>query len=201
MKKKKVKERIKKENAKNSREKENDEEDIGEVEAAEVEQEHNSEKEKASSALLPGKRGKLKRKAKVKEETLDLPESPDTDDSKLSKGMQWSATDNIFFIFQNHSKMHKVTWTKAILIQILHLRLLAFIVYVASWQQNIPYFFAVTSAGKGEKKKKKKTVKVKRKNRINTEVPSAYTQPVDLSTTFGKYWCCSRAPVNCAFML
>lgn len=35
--------------------------------------------------------------------------------------------------------------------------------------------------------RKKKTVKVKRKNKINTEeVPAAYAQPVDLSATFGK---------------
>lgn len=107
-----MKGRIKKENAKNSRENEYDEEDVSEVEGAEVEQEHNSEKEKASSALLPGKRGKLKRKAKVKEETLDLPESPDTDDSKLSKGIKWSAADNTLFIFQIHSKMHNVTKPK-----------------------------------------------------------------------------------------
>lgn len=82
-----MKGRIKKENAKNNGENENGEEEIGGGEAAEVEQELNSEKEKASSALLPGKRGKFKRKSKVKEETLDLPESPDTDDSKLFKGI------------------------------------------------------------------------------------------------------------------
>lgn len=39
---------------------------------------------------------------------------------------------------------------------------------------------------KGEKKKKK-VVKVKRKNKINTEeMPAAYSQPVDLSATFGE---------------
>ncbi|XP_031443063.1 ADP-ribosylation factor-like protein 13A isoform X2 [Clupea harengus] len=123
---KKVKGKTKKENAKNRRDNGNDEEEVEEGEAAEeAEQEHNSQKEKASSPLLPGKQGKLKRKSKVKKETLDLPESLDTDDSKPSKG-------------------------------------------------------------KGEKKKKRKTVKVKRKNKINTEVPAAYTQPVDLSTTFAR---------------
>ncbi|XP_070818799.1 ADP-ribosylation factor-like protein 13A [Chaetodon trifascialis] len=41
---------------------------------------------------------------------------------------------------------------------------------------------------KGEKRKKKKVVKVKRKNKINTEeMPGAYSQPVDLSATFDLY--------------
>lgn len=41
--------------------------------------------------------------------------------------------------------------------------------------------------GKGEKKKKKKLVKGKKKNKINTErIPAAYTQPADLSATFGE---------------
>ncbi|XP_034739019.1 ADP-ribosylation factor-like protein 13A isoform X2 [Etheostoma cragini] len=41
---------------------------------------------------------------------------------------------------------------------------------------------------KGERRKKKKVVKVKRKNKINTEEMSgAYSQPVDLSTTFDLY--------------
>ena len=40
---------------------------------------------------------------------------------------------------------------------------------------------------KGEKRKKKKVVKVKRKNKINTEeMLEAYSQPVDLSATFGE---------------
>ncbi|CAB1325348.1 unnamed protein product [Coregonus sp. 'balchen'] len=43
--------------------------------STEADQEHTVQKEKASSPLIPLKRGKLKRKAKVKEETLDLPES------------------------------------------------------------------------------------------------------------------------------
>ncbi|XP_058506146.1 ADP-ribosylation factor-like protein 13A [Solea solea] len=41
---------------------------------------------------------------------------------------------------------------------------------------------------KGEKRKKRKVVKVKRKNKINTEeMPRAYSQPVDLSATFDLY--------------
>ncbi|XP_059201760.1 ADP-ribosylation factor-like protein 13A [Centropristis striata] len=41
---------------------------------------------------------------------------------------------------------------------------------------------------KGEKTKKKKVVKVKRKNKINTEdMSGAYSQPVDLSATFDLY--------------
>ncbi|KAM7389240.1 hypothetical protein PAMP_023230 [Pampus punctatissimus] len=40
----------------------------------------------------------------------------------------------------------------------------------------------------GDKRKKKKVVKVKRKNKINTEeMPGAYSQPVDLSATFDLY--------------
>lgn len=59
-----------------------------EEEAAYHELEQNGQKEKASTALLPRKRGKLKRRSKVKEESLILPESLDTDDSKHSSGMQ-----------------------------------------------------------------------------------------------------------------
>ena len=45
----------------------------------------------------------------------------------------------------------------------------------------------VSLIGKEEKKKKKKAVKVKKKNKINTEkVPTELSQPVDLSTTFGE---------------
>ncbi|KAK7922503.1 hypothetical protein WMY93_009405 [Mugilogobius chulae] len=41
---------------------------------------------------------------------------------------------------------------------------------------------------KGENKKKKKVVKVKKKNKINTEdLAQAYSQPVDLSSTFDLY--------------
>ncbi|XP_067455755.1 ADP-ribosylation factor-like protein 13A isoform X1 [Thunnus thynnus] len=92
----------------------------------EAEHEPSGHREKASSALIPPKKGKLKRKTKVKEETLDVPESLDNDDKPLK--------------------------------------------------------------AKGDKKKKKKVVKVKRKNKINTEgVPAAYSQPVDLSATFDLY--------------
>ncbi|XP_032410221.1 ADP-ribosylation factor-like protein 13A isoform X2 [Xiphophorus hellerii] len=86
-------------------------------------QESSGSRDKASSALIPPKKGKLKRKTKVKEEMLDAPESLESNE----------------------------TPTKA----------------------------------KGERKRKKKVVKVKRKNKINTEgMPVAYSQPVDLSATF-----------------
>ncbi|XP_062281867.1 ADP-ribosylation factor-like protein 13A [Scomber scombrus] len=102
----------------------NDQEEEGD--ANEAEHEPSSHREKASSALIPPKKGKLKGKTKVKEETLDVLESPDNDDKPLK--------------------------------------------------------------AKGDKKKKKKVVKVKRKNKINTEeIPAAYTQPVDLSATFDLY--------------
>ncbi|XP_071392528.1 ADP-ribosylation factor-like protein 13A [Centroberyx affinis] len=57
---------------------ENEQEEEGE--GNEGEQEQSGQKEKASSALIPPKRGKLKRKTKVKEETLDVPESPENEE-------------------------------------------------------------------------------------------------------------------------
>ncbi|XP_008418894.1 ADP-ribosylation factor-like protein 13A isoform X2 [Poecilia reticulata] len=94
-----------------------------EGEANEGEQESSGCRDKASSALIPPKKSKLKRKTKVKEEMLDAPESLESNE----------------------------TPTKA----------------------------------KGERKRKNKVVKVKRKNKINTEgMPVAYSQPVDLSETF-----------------
>ncbi|XP_042369918.1 ADP-ribosylation factor-like protein 13B, partial [Plectropomus leopardus] len=92
----------------------------------EGEQENTGHRERASSALIPPKNVKPKRKKKVKEETPDVPESPSNDEKPLK--------------------------------------------------------------AKGEKKKKKRVVKVKRKNKINTEEMSgAYNQPVDLSATFDLY--------------
>ncbi|XP_057705407.1 ADP-ribosylation factor-like protein 13A isoform X2 [Corythoichthys intestinalis] len=83
------------------------------------------DQEKASSALIPSSKGRPKQKGKVKEETLDVPESPHIDENPL-----------------------KVK----------------------------------------ERKRKKKVVRVKRKNKINTEGTSgASSQPVDLSTTFDLY--------------
>uniref|UniRef100_A0A8C2YY18 ADP-ribosylation factor-like 13A n=1 Tax=Cyclopterus lumpus TaxID=8103 RepID=A0A8C2YY18_CYCLU len=88
------------------------------------EQENSGNREKPSSALIPPKKGKTKRKKKVKEETLDVSESPDND----------------------------------------------------------------KKPPQGEKRRKKKVVKVKRKNKINTEeLSEAYSQPVDLSATFDLY--------------
>lgn len=54
-------------------------------EEEEADQENNVQKDKASSALITPRRGKLKRKPKVKEETVELPESLDNED-KLTKG-------------------------------------------------------------------------------------------------------------------
>ncbi|KAF7662002.1 hypothetical protein LDENG_00249170 [Lucifuga dentata] len=103
-----------------------EEEEEEEAESNEREHEHSGQKEKANSALIPPKRGKLKLKAKVKEETLDVPQSPTNEDKALKD--------------------------------------------------------------KGGKKKKKKVVKVKRKNKINTEEMSGpYSQPMDLSATLDLY--------------
>lgn len=63
----------------------NEEEEDGD--ANEGEQDNSGHRDKASSALIPPKRGKLKRKTKVKEETLDVPESPENDEKPL-KGSQ-----------------------------------------------------------------------------------------------------------------
>lgn len=58
------------------------------------------------------------------------------------------------------------------------------VITVKELESNV---FFVLCLAKGDKKKKKKIVKVKRKNKINTEeIPAAYTQPVDLSATFGE---------------
>ncbi|XP_022616033.1 ADP-ribosylation factor-like protein 13A [Seriola dumerili] len=114
-----------KEGDKNGEEaKEQEEEEEGD--GNEGDQENSAHREKASSALIPPKKGKMKSKPKVKEETLDIPESPDNEEKPLK--------------------------------------------------------------AKGEKRKKKKVVKVKRKNKINTEeMPGAYSQPVDLSATLDLY--------------
>ncbi|XP_067375349.1 ADP-ribosylation factor-like protein 13A isoform X1 [Channa argus] len=117
----KVKETDRSQKAASEQEQEEDEGDCNEGD-----QETIGHREKASSALIPQKRGKLKRKTKVKEETLDVPESPDNEEKPLK--------------------------------------------------------------AKGEKMRKKKAVKVKRKNKVNTEeMPKAYSQHVDLSTTFDLY--------------
>lgn len=60
---------------------ENAEEEEGSTEA---DPEHSVQKEKANSPLIPPKRRKLKRKAKVKEETQELPESVDNEDKDNS---------------------------------------------------------------------------------------------------------------------
>uniref|UniRef100_A0A8P4GBD3 ADP-ribosylation factor-like 13A n=1 Tax=Dicentrarchus labrax TaxID=13489 RepID=A0A8P4GBD3_DICLA len=103
----------------------NNQEEEEEGDVNEGEQENSAHREKASSALIPPKKGKSKRKMKAKEDTLEIL-SPDNDEKALK--------------------------------------------------------------AKGEeKRKKKKVVTVKRKNKINTEeMPAAYSQPVDLSATFGE---------------
>ncbi|KAJ8351181.1 hypothetical protein SKAU_G00226570 [Synaphobranchus kaupii] len=57
-----------------------------EAEDAEADKEHSGQKEKASTALLPRNRRKLTCKARVKEETLELPGSPENEESKTKKG-------------------------------------------------------------------------------------------------------------------
>lgn len=62
----------------------NDQEEDEEGDGNDGEQENSGHREKASSALIPPKKGKPKRKTKVKEETLDMPESPDIEQKALS---------------------------------------------------------------------------------------------------------------------
>lgn len=69
---------------------EHEEEEDGD--ANEGEQDNSGHRDKASSALIPPKKGKLKRKTKVKEETLDVPESPENDEKPL-KGSQKQRLD------------------------------------------------------------------------------------------------------------
>ncbi|XP_039976433.1 ADP-ribosylation factor-like protein 13A isoform X2 [Xiphias gladius] len=122
---KKKKKPVKTKEGEKDRDKANEQEEEDEGDGNEGEQENSGHREKASSALIPPKRGEMKRKTQVKEETLDMPESPDNEKPLKAKG---------------------------------------------------------------EKKKKKKVVKVKRKNKINTEeMLEAYSQPVDLSATFDLY--------------
>ncbi|XP_026137191.1 ADP-ribosylation factor-like protein 13B [Carassius auratus] len=66
------------------------EDEVEDTEGNEAEQDHNSQKDKASSALLPPKRRKMKRKAKVKvkEENSCLPESPNSEVSRPSRGKE-----------------------------------------------------------------------------------------------------------------
>lgn len=59
-----------------------------ETEGNEAEHDHSNQKDKASSALLSPKRRKMKRKAKVKEENSGLPESPSSEVSKASRGIE-----------------------------------------------------------------------------------------------------------------
>ncbi|KAL7885974.1 hypothetical protein AOLI_G00062690 [Acnodon oligacanthus] len=85
-KKKKVKVKMKRRSVKKEGNNEDEEEVQEEEEGNEAEQDQNGQKERASSALLPRRRGKLKRKAKVKEETLDQAETLENEDSKPTKG-------------------------------------------------------------------------------------------------------------------
>lgn len=62
----------------------NDQEEDEEGDCNEGEQENSGHREKASSALIPPKKDKPRRRAKVKEETLDMPESPDIEQKALS---------------------------------------------------------------------------------------------------------------------
>ncbi|XP_070769187.1 ADP-ribosylation factor-like protein 13A [Enoplosus armatus] len=59
-----------------------EQEDEDDGDGNEAEQENSGHREKASSALIPPKKGKPKRKPKVKE-TVDMTESPDNDEKEL----------------------------------------------------------------------------------------------------------------------
>ncbi|KAM7417394.1 hypothetical protein PAMA_017176 [Pampus argenteus] len=124
-KKKKKKETLKVKKVVKNQEEVNKQEEEGD--GNEAEREPSGHREKASSALITPKKGRVKRKkTNMKEETLDVQESLENDEKPLKAN--------------------------------------------------------------GDKRKKKKVLKVKRKNKINTEeMPGAYSQPVDLSATFDLY--------------
>ncbi|TNN72716.1 ADP-ribosylation factor-like protein 13B [Liparis tanakae] len=122
-KKKKKKKPVKEKEGEKDQREANEQEEEEECDGNGGEREHSGHREKASSALIPPKKGKAKCKKKVKEETLDVQENPNNDEKPPQ--------------------------------------------------------------AEGEKRRKKKVVKVKRKNKINTEEPTeASSQPVDLSATF-----------------
>uniref|UniRef100_A0A3B4ZT23 ADP-ribosylation factor-like protein 13B n=1 Tax=Stegastes partitus TaxID=144197 RepID=A0A3B4ZT23_9TELE len=80
---KKKKKQVKVKEGEKDQEQANEQEEEEEGDGNEGEQENASHRDRASSALIPPKKGKLKRKTKVKEETLDVPESPDNDEKPL----------------------------------------------------------------------------------------------------------------------
>lgn len=61
----------------------NGQEEEEEGDGHEGEQENSVHRERASSALIPPRKSKPKRKTRVKEETLDGPQSPDSDEKAL----------------------------------------------------------------------------------------------------------------------
>lgn len=61
-----------------------DQEDDEEGDCNEGEQENSGLREKASSALIPPKKDKPRRRTKVKEETLDMLDCPDIEQKALS---------------------------------------------------------------------------------------------------------------------
>lgn len=58
-----------------------EEEEEGDIN--EGEQDNSGHRERASSALIPPRKSKLKRKAKVKEESLDMLKGPDDNENPL----------------------------------------------------------------------------------------------------------------------
>ncbi|XP_035525275.1 ADP-ribosylation factor-like protein 13A [Morone saxatilis] len=74
---------VKVKEGKRDQEEANNEEEEEEGDVNEGEQENSAHREKASSALIPPKKGKPKRKIKAKEETLETLESPDNDEKAL----------------------------------------------------------------------------------------------------------------------
>lgn len=61
----------------------NDQEEEEEGDANEGEQDNSGHRERASSALIPERKSKVKRKTKVKEESLDKPKVPDNNQNPL----------------------------------------------------------------------------------------------------------------------
>ncbi|KAM9795433.1 ADP-ribosylation factor-like protein 13A [Neosynchiropus ocellatus] len=79
----KTKKKKKLENVKSSEKEDSNEAEEDEGDSNEGENETSGSRDKANSALIPPKKGKLRRRPRVKEETLDEPESVDIDEKLL----------------------------------------------------------------------------------------------------------------------
>lgn len=100
-KKKKKKKPVRDKDGENEQDEANDQEEEEEGEGNEGEQENSGHREKASSALIPPKKAKPKRRTKVKEETLDTAESPDNEQKTLEGLMLLKCVHVLIIVFSS----------------------------------------------------------------------------------------------------